>query len=128
MHAPVVTEPVTAPAVAAHVEPVAVAAPVVVKRPPVAAPAEPAAPTQPFVLPLDSLQAVADAAGLQWVNSDASKVQAAQAAMAQEAPPKHAPRVRKAAETNAEGPLVLVETRKDLAQIKLPFETINNAE
>jgi ribonuclease E len=127
-HEPMASQPVTAPAVVARIEPVAVAAPVVVKPPPVVvAPAAPAIPAQPFVLPLDSLQAVADAAGLQWVNSDASKVQAAQAAMAQEAPPKHTPRVRKAAEANAEGPLVLVETRKDLTQIKLPFETTNNA-
>ena len=42
-----------------------------------------------FVLPTDSLQAVAEAAGLQWVNSDAEKIRAVQAAMA--APPLRVP-------------------------------------
>ena len=40
-----------------------------------------AAPTA-YALPMDSLVAVAESAGLQWVNSDADKIQAAQAAMA----------------------------------------------
>ena len=38
--------------------------------------------TASYALPLDSLVAVAESAGLQWVNSDAAKIQAAQAAMA----------------------------------------------
>ncbi|MBC8057356.1 MAG: hypothetical protein H7Y61_12345, partial [Rhizobiales bacterium] len=77
----------------------------------------------PFVLPLESLQAVAESAGLQWVNSDAEKIRAVQAAMAAEPAPAHLPRERKPAPVIDEGPLVLVETRKDLSQIKLPFET-----
>jgi len=43
--------------------------------------------------------------------------------MASEPPPAHVPRERKAVERVDEGPLVLVETRKDLSQYKLPFET-----
>ena len=86
----------------------------------------PAAPVDPFVLPMDSLQAVAEAAGLQWVNSDADKIRAVQAAMASEPPVVHAPRERKPVVAADEGPLVLVETRKDLSQFKLPFETAQN--
>ncbi|HKX44315.1 MAG TPA: ribonuclease E/G, partial [Burkholderiaceae bacterium] len=78
---------------------------------------------EPFVLPMDQLQQVAEAAGLQWVNSDAEKIRAVQDAMAAEPRPVHVPRERKPVVRVDEGPLVLVETRKDLAQFKLPFET-----
>lgn len=81
-----------------------------------------------FVLPLDSLQAVAESAGLQWVNSDAEKIRAVQTAMAAEPAPVHVPRERKAAAAVDEGPLVLVETRKDLSQVKLPFETAQGSQ
>jgi len=74
-------------------------------------------------LPLGSLEAVAEAAGLQWVNSDADKIRAVQEAMANEPPPMRVPRERKAPVVVDEGPLVLVETKKDLSQFKLPFET-----
>jgi ribonuclease E len=74
------------------------------------------------VLPTDSLQAVAEAAGLQWVNSDAEKIRAVQSAMAETPAPTHVPRERKPAQVSNDGPLVLVETRKDLSQVKLPFE------
>jgi ribonuclease E len=78
---------------------------------------------QPFVLPLSDLQAIAEGAGLQWVNSDADKIAAAQAAIAAE--PAPAPLGREPAPVTVldEGPLVLVETRKDLSQVKLPFES-----
>ncbi|HEX6362004.1 MAG TPA: hypothetical protein VFZ93_03555, partial [Albitalea sp.] len=69
------------------------------------------------------LQALAAGAGLQWVGSDAEKVRAVQAAMAAEPAPIHVPREPKPAVIVDEGPLVLVETRKDLSQFKLPFET-----
>jgi ribonuclease E len=75
-----------------------------------------------FVLPTDSLQAVAQAAGLQWVGSDAEKIRAVQAEMAATPAPVHVPRERKPVERSDEGPLVLVETRKDLSQVKLPFD------
>ncbi|MDP9043223.1 MAG: hypothetical protein M3O01_00300, partial [Pseudomonadota bacterium] len=75
-----------------------------------------------FVLPLDDLQAVAQAAGLQWVNSDSEKIRAAQAAMAEEPRPTHVPRERKPPAPVSEGKLDLIETRKDLSQVKLPFD------
>jgi ribonuclease E len=56
------------------------------------------------------------------VHSDAGKVQAVQAAMAAEPKPVHVPREPRPPVVVDEGPLVLVETRKDLAQLKLPFE------
>jgi ribonuclease E len=90
---------------------------------PVAEP-QPAAESEPFVLPLGTLEAVAEAAGLQWVNSDADKIRAVQEAMANEPQPVHIPRERKPLAVIDEGPLVLVETRKDLSQFKLPFETV----
>ena len=43
--------------------------------------------------------------------------------MAAEPPPVHVPRERRPVVRIDEGPLVLVETRKDLTQFKLPFET-----
>ncbi|MEP7057039.1 MAG: hypothetical protein ABI809_04625 [Caldimonas sp.] len=76
-----------------------------------------------FVLPLDTLEAVAEAAGLQWVNSDVEKIRAVREAMANETPPVRIPRERQPVAAVDEGPLVLVETRKDLSQFKLPFET-----
>jgi len=88
------------------------------------APTETARPAaEPFVLPLGTLEALAEAAGLQWVNSDAEKIRAVQEAMAREPAPIHVPRERKPVPVLDEGPLVLVETRKDLSQVKLPFET-----
>jgi ribonuclease E len=107
--------------------PVADAAPAVIEQ--VAAPeptpaAEPtSAPAAAFVLETDALQAVAETAGLQWVNSDADKIRAAQEAMAKEAKPVHVARAPKPVEAIDDGPLVLVETRKDLSQVKLPFES-----
>ena len=56
------------------------------------------------------------------VNSDAEKIRQAQEAIAAEPKPVHVPRERPPLVTLDEGPLVLVETRKDLSQIKLPFE------
>ena len=86
---------------------------------PVAQPAS----VEPFVLPTTALEAVAQSAGLEWVNSDAEKIRAVQEAMAREPKPVHVPREPKPVIAIDEGPLVLVETRKDLTQFKLPFET-----
>ena len=80
-------------------------------------------PVAAYALPLDSLQAVAEAAGLQWVNSDTDKIRAVQAAMAAEPAPARVARERKPVAAADDGPLVLVETRKDLSQFKLPFDT-----
>ncbi len=78
---------------------------------------------QPYQLPLQDLEQVASASGLQWVNSDAQKIAATQAAMAAEPKPAHVPRERPPAVVIDEGPLVLVETRRDLSELKLPFES-----
>jgi ribonuclease E len=75
------------------------------------------------VLPVARLQAVADEAGLEWVNSDADKIRQVQQAMAAEPRPIHVPREPRPPVVIDEGPLVLVETRKDLSQLKLPFES-----
>lgn len=77
----------------------------------------------PYALPIASLQALAAAAGMEWVNSDAEKIHLVQEAIAAEPKPVHAPREPRAVVLVDEGPLVLVETRKDLSQIKLPFES-----
>lgn len=74
-----------------------------------------------YQLPVPDLQQLAEAAGLQWVNSDADKVAAVQAAIASEPRPAHVPRERIPAPVIDQGPLILVETRKDLADLKLPF-------
>jgi ribonuclease E len=89
-------------------------------------PAPPEAPApvriEPYVLPLAELQALAGTAGLEWINSDAGKIQAVQSAMAAEPKSIHVPRQPRPPVVIDEGPLVLVETRKDLSQLKLPFE------
>lgn len=77
---------------------------------------------QPFELPLSDLDAVARASGLEWVNSDAAKVAQVQAAIAAEPRPVHVPREPKPPVVIDEGPLILVETRKDLREMTLPFE------
>lgn len=82
-----------------------------------------AVPSVPFVLPLETLQGVAAASGLEWVSSDPEKTRAVQEAMAREAVPAHVPRQRPSLARIDDGPLVLVETRKDLSQTRLPFET-----
>ena len=96
--------------------------PVAAPRPPQAA--EPIR-IERYELPAADLQAVASAAGLEWVGSDAAKVATVQAAMAAEPKPVHVPREPKPPVVIDEGPLVLVETRKDLSQVRLPFESAN---
>ena len=87
-----------------------------------AAPVAPRAAAVPFVLPIDALQTLATQAGLQWVHSDADKVAAAQVAIANTPKPVHVPRLPKPRVVLDEGPLVLVETRKDLSQVRMPFD------
>ena len=106
-------------AMASAAAPTPAPAPLVAPPPPAPAPAPV---MEAFKLPMGELQAIAEGAGLQWVNSDADKIAAAQAAIAAE--PAPAPLGREPAPVVVldEGPLVLVETRKDLSQVKLPFE------
>ena len=87
-----------------------------------AAPVAPRAAAVPFILPIDALQTLATQVGLQWVHSDADKVAAAQVAIANTPKPVHVPRLPKPRVVLDEGPLVLVETRKDLSQVRMPFD------
>jgi ribonuclease E len=91
---------------------------------PTAAPNNPPAaiPVPHFELPTHDLEQLAGGAGLQWVQSDADKVRTVQQAIAAESPPAHVPRERTRVVLADDGPLVLVETRKDLSQLGLPFE------
>ncbi|MDD0838485.1 Rne/Rng family ribonuclease [Curvibacter sp. HBC61] len=114
---PVAAAPVAAPAPA---EAPAVAAPVAPAAAPAVAEALPK--VTAFELPMAELQQIAESSGLQWVNSDADKVAAVQAAIAAEPKPVHVPRERPPVVVIEEGPLVLVETRRDLSELKLPFE------
>ncbi|MDP1690443.1 MAG: Rne/Rng family ribonuclease [Burkholderiaceae bacterium] len=107
--------PVPAPA------PVAVPTPVAVAPMLAAAPVAPS-PAAPYHLPTDALAAIASDAGLQWVGSDAAKIRAVQEAMATEPKPTHVPRQPKPRAAVDDSPLVLVETKKDLSQVRLPFD------
>ena len=77
---------------------------------------------QPYTLPMDSLASLAQSVGLEWVNSDADKIAAAQAVMATAPKPVHVPREKPPVLVTDEGPLVLVETRRDLNAMALPFD------
>jgi ribonuclease E len=75
-----------------------------------------------FELPLNELADIAQRSGLNWVNSDAEKIAAVNAAIAAEPKPVHVPRERPPAVNIDTGPLVLVETKRDLRDLTLPFE------
>jgi ribonuclease E len=77
---------------------------------------------QAYDLPLQDLTQLAQSSGLEWVNSDAEKIRVAQEAIAAQPKPVHVPRERPAPVVLDEGPLVLVETRRDLRTMTLPFE------
>lgn len=77
----------------------------------------------PFLLPTASLTALVAEAGLEWIQSDAEKIRQAQEAMSQETPSIRRPREPKPIILQDSGPLILVETRRDLSQVKLPFES-----
>ena len=77
-----------------------------------------------YTLPTADLAVVASGSGLQWVGTDASKVAAAQAAITAEmaAAPARTPRARPAPALVEATPLVMVETKRDLRNMELPFE------
>ena len=77
-----------------------------------------------YDLPVADLALVATSSGLQWVGSDTAKIAAAQAAIAAELAnaPVHVPRARPAAVVVETANLVLVETKRDLRDMQLPFE------
>lgn len=83
---------------------------------------------QPFTLSLTELSQVAESSGLQWVNSDAAKIAAVQAAIAAEPKPVHVPRARPAPLVIDEGPLILVETRRDLRNVPQPLEQTGSSQ
>ena len=115
-------EPAPALAPAPVVDTPVAAAPVAVE-----APAPVAVKVEAYALPMDDLNALAQQVGLEWVNSNVEKIRQVQAAIAAEPKPVHVPRERTPAVVLDEGPLVLVETRKDLSQLKLPFEAAGAA-
>jgi ribonuclease E len=125
MEAPVAAVAVAtaAPVVAAAPAPVA---PPVVRTPLAAAPKAAPKGRMPevtsYALPTDALVQVAQGSGLQWVNSDSERIAAVQAAIAAEPKPVHVPRERAAPVSIDAGPLVLVETKRDLGNMTLPFE------
>jgi ribonuclease E len=75
-----------------------------------------------YALPQDDLIQVAQGSGLKWVNTNADSVAKVQAAIAAEPQPVHVPRERPAPVSIDAGPLVLVETKRDLRNMTLPFE------
>ena len=119
--------PVTANAAVATVAAVAVSAPAA--APVVAAPAAAVASANmpavtSYALPVADLAQVATTSGLQWVGSDAAKIAAVQASIAAELAnaPVHVPRERPQAVVAESANLVLVETKRDLRDMPLPFE------
>ena len=68
------------------------------------------------------MEQVAQSSGLEWVHTDTDKVAAVQAAIAAEPAPVHVPRERAPVVAMDDGPLVLVETRRDLGSMQLPFD------
>jgi ribonuclease E len=111
-------------AVAPVAAPVVVAAPVIAttSAPAVAAISMPSVTS--YALPVADLAQVATTSGLQWVGSDTAKIAAAQAAIAAELAnaPVHVPRARPPAVVVEAASLVLVETKRDLRDMPLPFE------
>ncbi|MDF3886473.1 ribonuclease E/G, partial [Cupriavidus basilensis] len=114
--APVVAEPAApAPAVVAPAVEVPVAAPVAAPAPvPAAAPVVAAA-AAPVAVAVESLQPMLASAGLEWVNTDVSKLRAAQEAAASIPPAPRVVRERKPLPPLPEGPMILVETAGDNA-------------
>ena len=118
--------PVSAPAPALTESPIPADAPVQADEaaPPVPALMEAPVAAAPaaFELQVDQLANIARDAGLEWIQSDADKVAQVQAAIAAEPQPARVPREPKVVTLVDDGPLVLVETRRDLRDMKLPFE------
>jgi len=109
-----------APVVAVVAEsPVVVVAPVAPASAAVSPKALPAMPA--FSLPTADLVALAQNSGLEWVGSNPDRVAAVQAAIAAEPVPAHVPRERPPVVEVSNEPLVLVETKRDLRNLDLPF-------
>jgi ribonuclease E len=72
-----------------------------------------------FELPVQQLEQIAQSSGLSWVNSNPERIAQVQQLIAAEPKPVHVPRVRPPAVVLDEGPLILVETRKDLSNVNV---------
>lgn len=84
--------------------------------------AKTSSPTSVYTLPEQQLQALAQNAGLQWIATNPQRVAQVQEEIRNEPKPIRTPREPKPAIAMEEGPLVLVETKKDLRTMSLPFE------
>jgi len=80
-----------------------------------------------YALPMEQMHQVASGSGLEWVNSNPERIAQVQAAIAAEPLAVHVPRERPAPVVIDEGPLVLVETKKDLRQMPMPFDDSSTA-
>ena len=76
---------------------------------------------QTFALPIAELEQIAQGSGLQWIATDSEKVAAVQAAIAAEPKAVRIPRERPPAVVIEDEPLVMVETKRDLGSMQLPF-------
>ena len=72
---------------------------------------------QHFDLPVNDLIEMSKSSGLEWVNSNPERVAHVQMIIAAEPKPVHVPRERPPVVEFDEGPLILVETRKDLTKL-----------
>ena len=72
---------------------------------------------QAFDLPVSQLIEMSKSSGLEWVNSNPERVAHVQMIIASEPKPVHVPRERPPIVELDEGPLILVETRKDLTKL-----------
>jgi len=80
-----------------------------------------------YELPMEQLHQVASVSGLEWVNSNPERIAQVQAAIAAEPQAVRVPRERPAPVVIDEGPLVLVETKRDLRQMPMPFDDTSTA-
>ncbi len=103
--------------------PVAAPAPVHVAAAPVVAVPAGLPKVQAYALPVADMTQVAESSGLQWIGSDAAKIAAVQAQIAAEPKPVHVPRERPPVVEIKSEPLVMVETKRDLGEMKLPFQS-----
>ncbi|MEY4425917.1 MAG: hypothetical protein RL535_215 [Pseudomonadota bacterium] len=122
-----VTEAATVAAAAVVVAPIVAPAPVPTPASTPAAVTVSMPAIASYVLPVADLEHVATTSGLQWVGSDTAKIAVAQASIAAELAnaPAHVPRERPPAVVVESSNLVLVETKRDLRDMQLPFEAPN---
>ena len=79
------------------------------------------APKPVFALPTAELDQLAQNSGLQWIGTSPERAAEVRAAIAAEAVVAHVPRGRPAPVSVQAEPLVMVETKRDLRSMDLPF-------